>query len=447
MNECKAIWKAVSSQLEVQITTVSYEIWFENLEPFTVDNDILVLIAPLKSYKNTIKQFNDAIDSAIKASGTGIKGIKIITKDEMDNYLSSLESADDAFFDNEQTQQFNPDYTFDTFVVGDSNSIAYAAAKSVAEAPGASHNPLFIYGGVGLGKTHIMHAIANYILAHNKNTKILYVTAEQFVNDYIDSIKNNKDNDLNKQFRQKYRSVDVLMMDDVQFLSGKTSTQEALFHTFNDLYQFRKQIILTSDRHPRELASLEERLQSRFQSGLTVDVTKPSIETRIAILQKKAYIKKYDISQKAIFFIAENITSNIRELEGALNKVVYFCTLSSKSTEDLDAVKEALKDDIDVSTHVLSMDSITDAVCAYFGVKKADIVGKKKNKLIANARQIAIYLINDMLGVPLLAIGKFFGGRDHTTIMYSRDKITDAYRNDRLIQSQINDIRNMLEKK
>ena len=197
--------------------------------------------------------------------------------------------------------------------------------------------------------------------------------------DYIDSLKNS---DLTLKFRMKYRGVDVLMMDDVQFLSGKTGSQESLFHTFNDLYQFRKQIILTSDRHPRELASLEERLKSRFQSGLTIDVTKPNIETRIAILQKKAYMKKYDVSQKAIFFIAENITSNIRELDGALNKVVYFCSLSGRSTDDLDAVKEALKDDIDISTHVLSMDSITDAVCAYYGVKKADIVGKRKNKLI-----------------------------------------------------------------
>ena len=420
--------------------------WFKDLEPYTVENDKLVLIAPLNSFKSINKNYKDQIKKAIENSGAKISGIEIITKAETDNYTLSDEEEKEED-DSDTVNMSDPGYTFDSFVVGDSNSIAYAAAEAVAKAPGACHNPLFIYGGVGLGKTHIMHAIANYILSQNKKAKILYVTAEQFVNDYIDSLKNNKDNELNKQFRLKYRSVDVLMMDDVQFLSGKTSTQEALFHTFNDLYQFRKQIVLTSDRHPRELTFLQDRLKSRFQSGLTVDITKPSIETRIAILQKKAYAKKYDISQKAVFFIAENITSNIRELEGALSKVVFYCSLSGRSSDDLEAVKDALKDCIDVSSHVISMDSIADATCAYYGIKKSDIIGKRKNKLISNARQMAIYLINDMLGVPLSSIGEFFGGRDHTTIMYARDKMTDLSKTDHLIQAQINDIKSMLEKK
>lgn len=446
MSECKVLWKSVLSELEVLLTTVSFDMWFKDLEPYTVENDKLVLIAPLNSFKSINKNYKDQIKKAIENSGAKISGIEIITKAETDNYTLSDEEEKEE--DDEDTvNMFDPGYTFDSFVVGDSNSIAYAAAEAVAKAPGACHNPLFIYGGVGLGKTHIMHAIANYILSQNKKAKILYVTAEQFVNDYIDSLKNNKDNELNKQFRLKYRSVDVLMMDDVQFLSGKTSTQEALFHTFNDLYQFRKQIVLTSDRHPRELTFLQDRLKSRFQSGLTVDITKPSIETRIAILQKKAYAKKYDISQKAVFFIAENITSNIRELEGALSKVVFYCSLSGRSSDDLEAVKDALKDCIDVSSHVISMDSIADATCAYYGIKKSDIIGKRKNKLISNARQMAIYLINDMLGVPLSSIGEFFGGRDHTTIMYARDKMTDLSKTDHLIQAQINDIKSMLEKK
>lgn len=446
MSECKVLWKSVLSELEVLLTTVSFDMWFKDLEPYTVENDKLVLIAPLNSFKSINKNYKDQIKKAIENSGAKISGIEIITKAETDNYTLSDEEEKEED-DSDTVNMFNPGYTFDSFVVGDSNSIAYAAAEAVAKAPGACHNPLFIYGGVGLGKTHIMHAIANYILSQNKKAKILYVTAEQFVNDYIDSLKNNKDNELNKQFRLKYRSVDVLMMDDVQFLSGKTSTQEALFHTFNDLYQFRKQIVLTSDRHPRELTFLQDRLKSRFQSGLTVDITKPSIETRIAILQKKAYAKKYDISQKAVFFIAENITSNIRELEGALSKVVFYCSLSGRSSDDLEAVKDALKDCIDVSSHVISMDSIADATCAYYGIKKSDIIGKRKNKLISNARQMAIYLINDMLGVPLSSIGEFFGGRDHTTIMYARDKMTDLSKTDHLIQAQINDIKSMLEKK
>lgn len=446
MSECKVLWKSVLSELEVLLTTVSFDMWFKDLEPYTVENDKLVLIAPLNSFKSINKNYKDQIKKAIENSGAKISGIEIITKAETDNYTLSDEEEKEED-DSDTVNMFDPGYTFDSFVVGDSNSIAYAAAEAVAKAPGTCHNPLFIYGGVGLGKTHIMHAIANYILSQNKKAKILYVTAEQFVNDYIDSLKNNKDNELNKQFRLKYRSVDVLMMDDVQFLSGKTSTQEALFHTFNDLYQFRKQIVLTSDRHPRELTFLQDRLKSRFQSGLTVDITKPSIETRIAILQKKAYAKKYDISQKAVFFIAENITSNIRELEGALSKVVFYCSLSGRSSDDLEAVKDALKDCIDVSSHVISMDSIADATCAYYGIKKSDIIGKRKNKLISNARQMAIYLINDMLGVPLSSIGEFFGGRDHTTIMYARDKMTDLSKTDHLIQAQINDIKSMLEKK
>ena len=446
MSECKVLWKSVLSELEVLLTTVSFDMWFKDLEPYTVENDKLVLIAPLNSFKSINKNYKDQIKKAIENSGAKISGIEIITKAETDNYTLSDEEEKEED-DSDTVNMFDPGYTFDSFVVGDSNSIAYAAAEAVAKAPGACHNPLFIYGGVGLGKTHIMHAIANYILSQNKKAKILYVTAEQFVNDYIDSLKNNKDNELNKQFRLKYRSVDVLMMDDVQFLSGKTSTQEALFHTFNDLYQFRKQIVLTSDRHPRELTFLQDRLKSRFQSGLTVDITKPSIETGIAILQKKAYAKKYDISQKAVFFIAENITSNIRELEGALSKVVFYCSLSGRSSDDLEAVKDALKDCIDVSSHVISMDSIADATCAYYGIKKSDIIGKRKNKLISNARQMAIYLINDMLGVPLSSIGEFFGGRDHTTIMYARDKMTDLTKTDHLIQAQINDIKSMLEKK
>ena len=446
MSECKVLWKSVLSELEVLLTTVSFDMWFKDLEPYTVENDKLVLIAPLNSFKSINKNYKDQIKKAIENSGAKISGIEIITKAETDNYTLSNEEEKEED-DGDTVNMFDPGYTFDSFVVGDSNSIAYAAAEAVAKAPGACHNPLFIYGGVGLGKTHIMHAIANYILSQNKKAKILYVTAEQFVNDYIDSLKNNKDNELNKQFRLKYRSVDVLMMDDVQFLSGKTSTQEALFHTFNDLYQFRKQIVLTSDRHPRELTFLQDRLKSRFQSGLTVDITKPSIETRIAILQKKAYAKKYDISQKAVFFIAENITSNIRELEGALYNVVCYCCLSGRSADHLEAVKDALKDCIDVSSHVISMDSIADATCAYYGIKKSDIIGKRKNKLISNARQMAIYLINDMLGVPLSSIGEFFGGRDHTTIMYARDKMTDLSKTDHLIQAQINDIKSMLEKK
>ena len=236
------------------------------------------------------------------------------------------------------------------------------------------------------------------------------------------------------------------MIDDVQFLAGKMSVQEALFHTFNDLYQFKKQIVLSSDRHPKELTFLEERLQSRFASGLTVDISKPDLETRIAILQKKALYKNFNLPPESVYFIAEKIDSNIRELEGALQKVIFYCQLLGKEANNIDIIKEALKDDIDVTTHILSMDTIADATCTYFNVKKQDIIGKKKLKQIVMARQIAIYLIYDMMGVPLASIGSYFGGKDHTTIIYARDKIEELIKTDNLVKNQVKDIRNMIQK-
>ena len=372
----------------------------------------------------------------------------IITESEKENYLSKTDNKIIEDINNtDNTPQFIESYTFDNFVVGSSNNTARSAAFSVAQNPGNSFNPLFIYGGVGLGKTHILHAIGNYVLSKNKNVNIIYATTEQFVNDFIESMRNNKMSDKVFNFREKYRKADILMLDDVQFLIGKESSQEALFHTFNDLYQNKKQIVLTSDRHPRDLRDLEERLKSRFNSGLTVDISSPDLETRIAILQKKAYQKNFNISKNIIYFIAEKITSNIREIEGALSKVIFYCQLNNKDcADDLELVMQALKDDLDLSTHVLSMDTITDAVCAYYNISKEEIKGAKKTKNIAEARQIDIYLINDMLSVPLMSIGNYLGNRDHSTIIYARDKVTEQLKNDNRIKIVVKDIRNMIQK-
>ena len=292
-----------------------------------------------------------------------------------------------------------------------------------------------------------MHAIGNYVLSQNKNANIIYATTEQFVNDFIESMRNNKVSDKVFNFREKYRKADILMLDDVQFLIGKESSQEALFHTFNDLYQNKKQIVLTSDRHPRDLVSLEERLRSRFNSGLTVDISSPDLETRIAILQKKAYQKNFNISKNIIYFIAEKITSNIREIEGALSKVIFYCQLHNKDeADDLNLVMEALKDDLDSHSNILSLDTITDAVCAYYNITKDEIKGAKKTKNIAEARQIDIYLINDIISCPLMTIGNYLGNRYHSTIIYARDKVTDQLNNDNRIKLIVKDIRNMIEK-
>lgn len=447
MEESKKIWDVLLLGISNNISTVSYDMWFKNLKPLTIAYNKLILVANLKSAKNTInKNYRNIILDEIKKLNTYVDDYLIITPEEISVYQTKIEDEKKEENSN-YSSIFDPNFTFDKFVVGSSNQIAYAAAKAVASQPGTLHNPLFIYGGVGLGKTHIMHAIGNEILKNNKKSKILYCTTEQFVNDFIDSLKNSKDNIENIKFREKYRRVDVLMLDDIQFLSGKITSQEALFHTFNDLYQSKKQIVISSDRHPRELTFLEERLQSRFSSGLTVDISLPDLETRIAILQKKAFFKNVNLPINVVYFIAEKFDKNVRELEGALQKVIFYCQLKGQQPDNIDIVKEALKDDIDVTTHILSLDSIVDVTCSYFNIKKQEVIGKKKLKQIVMARQIAIYLINDLLGVPLATIGSYFGGRDHTTIIYARDKIEELSKTDNMIATQIKDIKNMIQKK
>lgn len=451
MEDYKKIWNELLIGISNNISTVSYDMWFASLEPLTIAFNKLIVVAKLKSSKNAINNNyrNIILDEIKKLGYSYITDFVIITPDEIPIYQNQIQ--EDKKEESKETAEtsniFNSDFTFEKFVVGQSNQIVYAAAKAVAGQLGTLHNPLFIYGGVGLGKTHIMHAIGNEVLNNNKKIKIIYCTTEQFVNDFIDSIKNNKDNEQNRNFREKYRNVDLLMLDDIQFLAGKTGTQEALFHTFNDLYLAKKQIILSSDRHPKELTFLEERLQSRFASGLTVDISTPDLETRIAILQKKALFKNVNLPIDVVYFIAEKIDSNIRELEGALQKVIFYCQLLGKEPDNIDIIKEALKDDIDVTTHILSLDTIVDATCSYFNVKKQDIIGKKKLKPIVTARQIAIYLIYDLLGVPLSTIGSYFGGKDHTTIIYARDKIEELIKTDNLVANQIKDIKNMVQKR
>ena len=452
MEEYTRIWKQILEEISKKVSAVSYDMWFSKLEPLDISFGKIILVTNLNSIKDTLtknSEYRDNILDSIKSiDNPMVTDFSIITEEEKEAYLAKLNNntvVEDTSNYNEP--KFIENYTFDNFVVGSSNNTARSAAFSVAQNPGNSFNPLFIYGGVGLGKTHILHAIGNYVLAHNKNANIIYSTTEQFVNDFIESMRNNKGSEKVFNFREKYRKADILMLDDVQFLIGKESSQEALFHTFNDLYQNKKQIVLTSDRHPRDLVSLEERLRSRFNSGLTVDISSPDLETRIAILQKKAYQKNFNISKNIIYFIAEKITSNIREIEGALSKVIFYCQLNNKDcADDLNLVMQALKDDLDVSTHVLSLDTITDAVCAYYNITKDEIKGAKKTKNIAEARQIDIYLINDMLSVPLMSIGNYLGNRDHSTIIYARDKVTDQLKTDNRIKMVVKDIRNMIEK-
>ena len=450
MQELQIMWERVLSKLEMMTTAVSFDLWIRPLEVLEFkDYNTLILVASSTTAKNQLlKNHKIQLQNAINEVFDDNINFEILDQNEKDEYIKTNTPAKNQKVEeegNKTNSNFNEKYTFDNFVVGKSNQFVYAAAKSVAENPGQKFNPLFIYGGVGLGKTHLLHAIGNYIKSAYPDKKIMYATCEKFTNDYIESLRANKDM-ANFEFREKYRNLDVLMIDDIQFISNKTSTQEEFFHTFNDLYQRQKQIIIASDRPPKEIATLEERLRSRFTSGLIQDIQTPDFETRVAILRKKAQQEKYSIDDEVINFIAEKIDTNIREMEGILSKVFFFATLLGKKSATLEEAYEAMKENMDEIKEGLSPDMVIDTVCKYFNISKNDIVGKKKNKEIVEPRMICIYLICELLDLPLVAIGKKFGDRDHTTIMHARDKITEQIKTNNKIKVYITDIKDLLTK-
>ena len=313
---------------------------------------------------------------------------------------------------------------------------------SVAENPSSKFNPLFIYGGVGLGKTHLLHAVGNYLNQTRPELNVLYATCEKFTNDYTAALRSGNRADV--LFREKYRNVDVLMIDDIQFISNKMSIQEEFFNTFNDLYQNNKQIIIASDRSPKEMSALEERLRSRFSSGLIQDLQTPDYETRVAILSTKASQEGYLVDDDVVDYIAQKTGTNIREMEGILSKVVFFSGLLGKTHTTMDDAYEALKDYGETEKTDLDADKIINTVCDFFKVTREELVGKKKNKEIVEPRQMCVYLINDMLNIPLTAIGALLGGRDHTTIMYARDKIEGQIKTNAHIRTLVNDLKSRL---
>ena len=337
-----------------------------------------------------------------------------------------------------QSANLNPKYTFDTFVVGSNNNLAHAAALAVAESPGEIYNPLFIYGGVGLGKTHLMHAIAHFILKNNPKSKILYVSSETFTNELIDAIRN-KNNITTTEFREKYRNNDVLLIDDIQFIIGKESTQEEFFHTFNTLYESKKQIIISSDKPPKEIETLEERLRSRFEWGLTVDIQ--DYETRMAILRKKEEMEGYNIDNEVIKYIATNIKSNIRELEGALTKIVALSRLN-KCDITLELAEEALKDIISPNAQrEVTPELIIQVVSDHFGITPADVISQKRTKDIVYPRQIIMYLCRTLTDTPLKAIGAILGGKDHASVNHGVKKIENELKTDEALNNTVNIIK------
>ncbi|MGN0961889.1 MAG: chromosomal replication initiator protein DnaA [Christensenellales bacterium] len=439
------VWANALEKLQKTVSTISYDLWVKSLEPVDFKDGVYYLSTTSETAKQRIMAILKAdIIGALQASSDEIKDFVVFDPDERECYTKDQEIA----MQSEQQKfpgmnSFNPKYTFDNFIVGNSNKYVYAACKGVAESPHSRINPLFIYGGVGLGKTHLLHAVGNYINKNNPQMKVMYVTCEKFTNDYVKSLQGNFS--AKNSFKEKYRNLDVLIIDDIQFISKAESTQEEFFHTFNELYENGKQIIIASDRPPREIATLQERLRSRFSMGLIQDIQSPDYETRLAILMKKAQEENYVVADEVIEYIAEHFDTNIREMEGILSKVWFYASLTCKKCATMDDVKEALKDHDFSDKQNLTADRIIDCVCKYFSIKREDLLGKKKNKEIVEPRQICMYIICNLLDMPLLSIGQLFD-RDHTTVIHARDKITQLMEENQRIKIAVGDIRAMATK-
>ena len=442
-------WKKVLNKLENEVTAVTFDLWINTLTPIQYANDELILLAPSINAKNQANQLGllEKIKKCVRQEFTPYTFVRITEKQEYEENIRKQEKELDTIMQEQPAykSKFNKKYTFDNFVVGKSNQVVCAAMQSVAKNPGQKFNPLFIYSGVGLGKTHLLHAVGNYLNEHQPDLNVLYVTCEKFTNDYVESIKNSKEKS-NQEFRNKYRNVDVLMVDDIQSIRGKISTQEEFFNTYNELYQNNKQIIIASDRPPKEMSELEERLRSRFSSGLIQDIQEPDYETKVAIIKKKCSQEGYLVDEDVIDFIAKKTGTNIREMEGILSKVVFFSGLLGKTHTTIDDAHEALKDYGETERTDLTAEKIINTVCDFFKVTHEELVGKKRNKEIVEPRQLCIYLIDEMLNIPLTAIGALLGGRDHTTIMHARDKIGGQVKTNPHIRTLVNDIKSRLLK-
>ena len=421
MNIIKEKWTEILELVreEHELSEVSFKTWLKPLVVHKVENHVVTILVPSKEMglAYVSKKYTLPLKVAIaEVTGEDCE-IEFILPEDIKRTEKS-ETAITAF----SAAGLNPKYTFNTFVVGSNNQFAHAASLAVAESPGEIYNPLFLYGGVGLGKTHLMHSIAHFIIEHNPNAKILYVTSEEFTNEVIEAIRNSNNSALTK-FRDKYRNIDVLLIDDVQFIIGKESTQEEFFHTFNSLHSAGKQIILSSDRPPKDMDILEERIRSRFEWGLMADIQSPDYETRMAILRKKQEMEGYDVGNDVIEYIAQNVKSNIRELEGSMNKVIALANLEKREI-NLALAEQALADIISPNEKkVITPDYIINVVAEHFSITPEDIKGTKRSSKIAYPRQICMYLCNEMTSVNLEGIGQIMGGKDHSTIIYGCKKI------------------------
>ncbi len=425
--------------LKDEVTKISYETWIKDLELQSMDNNVIVLVAHTQFQKDSIlSRYYDLFKNTFKYLTNKEWEINVILNENGEEEGNSTSTPSEQYTQN-LNSNLNPKYTFESFVVGNNNRFAHAAALAVAEAPATSYNPLFLYGGVGLGKTHLMHAIANEILVHNKNTSILYVTSEKFTNQLINAIKDNK----NEQFRNKYRNIDVLLIDDIQFIAGKERIQEEFFHTFNALHESGKQIVISSDRPPKDINFLEDRLKSRFEWGLIADISNPDYETRLAILRKKSQLDNIIIDDNILSNIATKIDSNIRELEGTLNKLIAKASLIN-SPITMEMAEKAINDVVTQQEKVLSIELIQETISKYFNISVNDLKGIKRSVDVTFPRQIAMYLCRNVAGQPLTVIGAKFGKRDHTTVLHACNKIENEVKENPSTKRIVDSVKNLL---
>lgn len=448
MNILEDKWDEIllSVKEEYEIADISFKTWLKPLEIFSVEGDTLYLLFPSEetdqiSLNYISKKYSLPLKVAI-AEFTGKEyELKFILPRDASVLKPENQKTNQPLTQNHIKSNLNIKYTFDTFVVGNSNKFAHTAALAVAESPGESYNPLYIYGGPGLGKTHLMHSIGNFILNEHPEMKVLYVTSEEFTNEVIESIRNTNNTSSMSKLREKYRTVDVLMIDDIQFIIGKESTQEEFFHTFNALHSAGKQIVLTSDKPPKDMEILEARIRSRFEWGLMADIGFPDYETRMAILRRKAESEKILLDDKILNYIAENIKSNIREIEGALNKLIAYSNLE-KTDITMEIAEKELQSIISPDKpKEITPQLIIEVVSEHYNISIDQMVSKSRSNSIAKPRQIAMYLCKTMTGTGLQAIGSLLGGRDHSTIIHGATKIEEEYRTDKELQMQIDTIK------
>ena len=432
--DIQAIWDQACMVMHREMTEVTFNTWIKAaLHPLGAEGDQFYIEAVTDFYYSfVVPRYSVLISNSLsEVAGRPVKA-KILTPAQTEKYRAGVALEDKPA----ESANLNPKYTFDTFVVGSNNRFAHAAALAVAEAPADAYNPLFIYGGVGLGKTHLMHAIGNYILSQNPALRIKYVTSELFMNEMVNALNKKTQ----AEFREKYRNIDVLMVDDIQFLTGKMGTQEEFFHTFNTLHTAGKQIIITSDKPPRDIVKLEERLVSRFEWGLIADISKPDLETRVAILKRKAEEEMLNVDNAVLTMIAERVTNNVRELEGCLTRLVAYSSLTGKPVDKAlaeDALREIFAR---TEPRHITCEDVMEAVADYYNVTIADLKGPRRSRDVAMPRQVAMYISREMVGAPLTTIGDCFGGRDHSTVNHACQKVAADMKAAPSLNTLVNDL-------